>query len=332
MKAIHCAEWGPPDRLRLVELVDPQPKPGEVRVRVGAAGVNYPDALIVQKKYQVQPPLPFIPGAEVAGTIDEVGAGVTDRAAGQRVVAFVGLGGFAETVCVDARRTIPLPAGVGDEVAAGFTLTYATSQHALADRAQLKAGETLLVLGAGGGVGLAAVELGKLAGARVIAAAGTDEKLAACRAAGADALINYASADLRDAIKGITDGKGVDVIYDPVGGAYTETALRSIAWRGRLLVIGFAGGEIPRIPANLLLLKEASAVGVYWGEFAQRHPQDNARLLGDLMTWLAQGRLNPRAPKVFALADAARARGSAAAQGDRQAGAAAGIASARDAA
>ncbi|MGE5339653.1 MAG: NADPH:quinone oxidoreductase family protein [Gemmatimonadota bacterium] len=307
MKAMQCVEWGPPDRLRLAELADPQPKPGEVRVRVGAAGVNYPDALIVQKKYQVQPPLPFIPGAEVAGTIDAIGAGVTDRAIGQRVVAFVALGGFADMVCADARRTIPLPAGVSDEVAAGFTLTYATSQHALADRAQLKEGETLLVLGAGGGVGLAAVELGKLAGARVIAAAGTDEKLAACRAAGADELINYASADLRDAIKATTGGKGVDVIYDPVGGAYTETALRSIAWRGRLLVIGFAGGEIPRIPANLLLLKEASAVGVYWGEFAQRQPQDNKHLLGELMTWLAQGRLNPRAPKIFALADAPRA-------------------------
>lgn len=307
MKAIQCVEWGPPDRLRLVELADPQPKPGEVRVRVGAAGVNYPDALIVQKKYQVQPPLPFTPGAEVAGEIDAVGDGVTDRKVSQRVVAFVGLGGFAEKVCTDARRTIALPAGVSDEVAAGFTLTYATSQHALAHRAQLKPGETLLVLGAAGGVGLAAVELGKLAGARVIAAASTDEKLAACHAAGADALINYSTLDLRDAVKTCTGGKGVDVVYDPVGGAYTEPALRSIAWRGRLLVIGFTGGEIPKIPANLLLLKEASAVGVYWGEFAQRDPQSNARMIGELMMWLAQGRLKPRVSKAYWLADTARA-------------------------
>lgn len=307
MKAIQCVEWGPPDRLRLVDVADPQPKPGEVRVRVRAAGVNYPDALIVQKKYQVQPPLPFTPGAEVAGEIDAVGEGVTDRTIGQPVVAFVGLGAFAEKVCTDVRRTIPLPSGIGEDIAAGFTLTYATSQHALAERAQLKAGETLLVLGAGGGVGLAAVELGKLAGARVIAAAGTDAKLAACRAAGADALVNYSTHDLRDAVKSLTEGKGVDVIYDPVGGAYTETALRLIAWRGRLLVIGFAGGEIPRIPANLLLLKEASAVGVYWGEFAQRDPKGNARLIGELMTWLAQGRLKPRVPQAFALADTARA-------------------------
>jgi len=307
MKAIQCVQWGPPDQLRLVELADPQPKAGEVRVRIGAAGVNFPDALIVQKKYQVQPPLPFIPGAEVAGQIDAVGAGVDERKVGQRVVAFVGLGGFAEKVCVDARQTVPLPSAVSDEVAAGFTLTYATSQHALVDRAQLKAGETLLVLGAAGGVGLAAVELGKLAGARVLAAASTDEKLAACHAAGADALINYSSVEVRDAVRTLTDGRGADVVYDPVGGAYTETALRSLAWRGRLLVIGFANGEIPKIAANLLLLKELSAVGVFWGEFARRDPTGNAKMIGDLMTWLAQGRLRPTVSKVYPLADAARA-------------------------
>jgi len=269
--------------------------------------VNFPDALIVQKKYQVQPPLPFIPGAEVAGQIDAVGAGVDERKVGQRVVAFVGLGGFAEKVCVDARQTVPLPSAVSDEVAAGFTLTYATSQHALVDRAQLKAGETLLVLGAAGGVGLAAVELGKLAGARVLAAASTDEKLAACHAAGADALINYSSVEVRDAVRTLTDGRGADVVYDPVGGAYTETALRSLAWRGRLLVIGFANGEIPKIAANLLLLKELSAVGVFWGEFARRDPTGNAKMIGDLMTWLAQGRLRPTVSKVYPLVDAARA-------------------------
>ena len=261
MKAIQCQEWGGPDKLRLVEVPLPEPKAGEVRLRVNAAGVNFPDALIIQKKYQMQPPLPFTPGSEVAGTVDALGAGVTNLKPGDRVIAFVGLGAFAEYVCAPAAQTIPIPAALSDEVAAAFTLTYATSHHALFDRAQLKAGETLLVLGAGGGVGLSAVELGKLAGARVIAAASTDEKLAAARAHGADELINYSSADLRDSVKTLTDGKGADVVYDPVGGAYSEPALRSLAWRGRFLVIGFANGEIPRIPLNLLLLKEVSAVG-----------------------------------------------------------------------
>ncbi|MFN3566895.1 MAG: NADPH:quinone oxidoreductase family protein, partial [Burkholderiaceae bacterium] len=226
---------------------------------------------------------------------------------GTRVVAFVGTGGFAEYVCVNATQTIPLPAGVSDEVAAGFTMTYATSHHALADRARLKPGETLLVLGAAGGVGLAAVELGKLAGARVIAAASTDEKLAACHAAGADALINYSTLDLRESVRICTSGKGADVVYDPVGGGYTEPALRSLAWRGRLLVVGFANGEIPSIRTNLLLLKEASLVGVYWGEFAKREPTANARMIGELMTWLAQGRLKPRVSHVYPLHDTPRA-------------------------
>lgn len=306
MRAVVCSEWGGPDKLRVGELALPEPKTGEVRLKVLAAGVNFPDALIIQKKYQVQPPLPFVPGTEVAGTIDAVGEGVS-LARGTRVVAFVGTGGFAEYVCVNAAQTIPLPASVPDEVAAGFTMTYATSHHALADRAQLKAGETLLVLGAAGGVGLAAVELGKLAGARVIAAASTDEKLAACHAVGADALINYSTLDLRESVRTLTDGKGVDVVYDPVGGGYTEPALRSLAWRGRLLVVGFANGEIPAIRTNLLLLKEASLVGVYWGEFAKREPKANARMIGELMSWLAQGRLKPRVSRVYPLHETARA-------------------------
>ncbi|MFZ5539095.1 MAG: NADPH:quinone oxidoreductase family protein [Pseudomonadota bacterium] len=306
MRAVVCSEWGGPDKLRVGELPLPEPKAGEVRLQVRAAGVNFPDALIIQKKYQVQPPLPFVPGTEVAGTIDAVGEGV-HLAPGTRVVAFVGTGGFAEYVCVNAAQTIPLPAGVSDEVAAGFTMTYATSHHALADRAQLKAGETLLVLGAAGGVGLAAVELGKLAGARVIAAASTDEKLAACHAAGADALINYSTLDLRESVRTLTEGKGADVVYDPVGGGYTEPALRSLAWRGRLLVVGFANGEIPSIRTNLLLLKEASLVGVYWGEFAKRDPTANARMIGELMTWLAQGRLKPHVSHVYPLHDTPRA-------------------------
>jgi NADPH2:quinone reductase len=300
MKAVVCSEWGGPDRLHVGELPLPEPKPGEVRLKVLAAGVNFPDALIIQKKYQVQPPLPFVPGTEVAGIVDAVGAGAALQP-GARVVAFVGTGGFAEYVCADAAATVPIPPGVSDEVAAGFTMTYATSHHALFDRAQLRAGETLLVLGAAGGVGLAAVELGKLAGARVIAAASTDEKLAACHAAGADALINYSTLELRDAVKTLTAGNGADVIYDPVGGGYTEPALRALAWRGRLLVVGFANGEIPSLRINLLLLKEASLVGVYWGEFARREPQKNARMIGELMAWLAQGRLKPRVSHVYSL-------------------------------
>jgi NADPH2:quinone reductase len=307
MKAIQCVEWGGPEKLQLAECPLPSPAAGEVRIRVEAAGVNFPDALIVQKKYQVQPPLPFVPGTEVAGTIDAVGEGVSRLKAGERVVAFVGIGGFAEYVCASQAQVAPLPEGVDAVVASAFTLTYATSQHALAERGQLKAGETLLVLGAGGGVGLAAVELGKLAGARVIAAASSKDKLEAARRSGADELIDYAQGDLREAVKSATGGRGVDVVYDPVGGAYTAAALRSLAWGGRLLVIGFAAGEIPQIPANLLLLREVSAVGVYWGEFAKRDPAANRRLLAQLFGWLAEGRLRPVVSREYPLAETPRA-------------------------
>ncbi|MDZ7652239.1 MAG: NADPH:quinone oxidoreductase family protein [Burkholderiaceae bacterium] len=307
MKAVHCIEWGGPDKLLLADVPLPEPGSGEVRVKVVAAGVNFPDALIIQRKYQVQPPLPFIPGTEVAGTVDAIGAGVQQVRRGDRVVAFVGLGGFAEYVCAPASQVAVLPDGVSFEVAAAFTLTYATSHHALIDRAQLKSRETLLVLGAGGGVGLAAVQIAKVIGARVLAAASTDEKLAAAHASGADVLINYSRLELREAVKTLTDGKGVDVIYDPVGGAYTEPALRSIAWRGRLLVVGFANGEIPQIPANLLLVKGASAVGVFWGEFAKREPAANQMLMASLFGWLAQGKLKPQVMQTFALADAPKA-------------------------
>jgi len=303
VKAISCVEWGTPDKLRLVELPLPESRAGEVRIKVSAAGVNFPDALIVQKKYQVQPQLPFTPGTEIAGVVDAVGDGVQNLTPGARVVAFVGMGGFAEYVCAPATHVAPLPGGISDEVAAGFTLTYATSHHALFDRARLQAGETLLVLGAAGGVGLAAVELGKLAGARVLAAASTDEKLATCREHGADGLINYSTQDLRESVKTLTGGKGADVIYDPVGGAYTEPALRAIAWRGRLLVIGFANGEIPRIAANVLLIKGAAAVGVFWGDFAKREPKANAAMIIELFGWLAQGRLKPHISHRYALAD-----------------------------
>ncbi len=307
MKAIQCVEWGTPERLVLADVALPEPGADEVRVRVEAAGVNFPDALIVQKKYQVQPPLPFIPGTEVAGTVDAVGSNVKHLKLGERVGAFVGLGGFAEFVCAPAAMVAPLPPGVSTEAAAAFTLTYATSHHALFDRGQLKAGETLAVLGAGGGVGLAAVELGKIAGARVIAVASSEDKLTAARAHGADATINYGSDDLREALKAATAGKGADVIYDPVGGRHTEAALRSLAWRGRLLVVGFADGNIPQIPANLLLIKGASAVGVFWGEFARREPQANRAMLTELFGWLAQGKLKPHISQTYALADTPRA-------------------------
>ncbi len=307
MKAIHCIEWGGPDKLLLADVPVPEPKAGEIRIKVAAAGVNFPDALIIQRKYQVQPPLPFIPGTEVAGRVDAVGEGVKNVKPGDRVVAFTGLGGFAEYVCAPAVNVAALPEGISDEAAAAFTLTYATSHHALLDRAQLKRSETLLVLGAGGGVGLAAVQIGKLIGARVIAAASTDEKLAAAHEAGADALLNYSQLDLREAVKTLTDGKGADVIYDPVGGAYTEPALRAIAWRGRLLVVGFANGDIPQIPASLLLIKGASAVGVFWGEFARREPAANQLLMQSLFGWLLQGRLKPQITQSYALADVPKA-------------------------
>lgn len=307
MRAVRCVEWGPPEKLVVADIEVPEPKAGEVRVRVAAAGINFPDALIVQKKYQVQPPLPFTPGTELAGTVDALGEGVRGIAVGDRVLAYVGVGGFAEYACVPADLVAPVPRGVADDVAAAFTLTYATAHHALFDRGRVKAGETLLVLGAGGGVGLAAVDLGRLAGARVIAAASSVEKLHAARERGAEALIDYGREDLREALKAATRGRGVDVVYDPVGGALTEAAVRALAWRGRLLVIGFAQGDIPRIPANLLLLKEALAIGVYWGGFAQREPEANRAMLAELFGWLAAGRLQPHVSRRYALDDVPRA-------------------------
>lgn len=303
MKAIQCVAWGGPEKLRLVDGPLPAPAAGEVRIRVEAAGVNFPDALIIQRKYQVQPSLPFVPGTEVAGTVDAVGDGVTHFSGGERVVAFVGIGGFAEYVCASQAQVAPLPQAIDTAVAAAFTLTYATSQHALIERGRLQRGETLLVLGAGGGVGLAAVELGKLAGARVIAAASSADKLQAARGCGADELVDYTRTDLREAVKSATDGRGADLAYDPVGGDYTAAALRSLAWRGRLLVIGFAAGGIPQIPANLLLLRELSAVGVYWGEFAKRDPAGNRALMTQLFGWLAEGRLRPVVSKQYPLAE-----------------------------
>ena len=275
------------------ELPTPEPKAGEVRVAIRAASLNFPDLLIVQNKYQMKPPLPFVPGSEYAGVVDAVGTGVTHLKVGDAVAAVAGTGGFATHTCVNAALVMPLPAGFAFDDAAAFVLTYATSHHALLDRAELKAGETVLVLGAAGGVGTAAIQIAKAAGARVIAAASSDAKCELCTQIGADATINYTSANLRDEIKRLTDAKGPDVVYDPVGGDLVEPVFRSIAWRGRYLVIGFAQGGIPALPLNLPLLKGASIVGVFWGEFARREPQANARTLAALAQWYAQGLVKP---------------------------------------
>ena len=307
MKAVVCKAWGLPDTLVVEDVPTPQPKAGEVLIRIAAASVNYPDVLMIQKKYQIQPELPFIPGSEVAGTVAALGEGVTNVKLGDRVIAFVGLGGFAEQVVAKAAGLIPIPPELDDATAAGFTLVYGTSHHAVIDRGELKAGQTMLVLGAAGGVGLAAVEIGKVLGAKVIAAASTDEKLAVCKAHGADVLINYSTQDLRAAVKEATGGLGPDVIYDPVGGIYAEPAFRSIGWRGRYLVVGFANGEIPRLPANLMLLKGASMVGVFWGDHVRRDPKANAAAMREMMGWVAEGKLKPLVSARYSLADTAKA-------------------------
>ena len=307
MKAVLCKEWGPAESLVVEDVPARDPGPGEVRVRVKAAGVNFPDVLIIQKKYQMQPALPFSPGSEAAGEVIAVGAGVTHVKPGDAVMAYAGIGCFAEEVVAPADKVMKIPAGVSYEVAAAFTLTYGTSWHAIRDRAALQPGETMLVLGAAGGVGLSAIEIGKAIGARVIAAASTDEKLAVCREHGADATINYETEDLREAIKRETQGKGPDVIYDPVGGKFAEPAFRSIGWRGRYLVIGFAAGQIPSIPLNLALLKGASIVGVFWGDFTRREPQANLAGMKEMMGWLDEGKLRPHISGRYRLDEVTRA-------------------------
>jgi len=307
MRAVLCTAYGPPDSLRVQNIAMPTAVPDQAVVSVKAAGVNFPDVLIIENKYQLKPPLPFSPGSELAGVVETVGERVTNVKPGDRVMAIVGYGAFAEAVSVDAARLLPIPDGMDFVTAASFGLTYATGDHALRDRGDLKAGETLLVLGAAGGVGIAAIEIGKAIGARVIAAASSDDKLAVCREHGADAAINYAAEDLRERIKALTDGKGPNVIYDPVGGPYTEPALRSIAWRGRLLVVGFAAGEIPRIPLNLTLLKGCSIVGVFWGDFSRREPERFAASMRQLGRWFAEGKLKPHVSRTFPLERAADA-------------------------
>jgi len=307
VKAILCKAYGPPDSLVVEDIPSPVAGPGEVVVSVKTASVNFPDVLIIQNKYQLKPPLPFSPGSELAGVVKSVGDGVTHLRPGDPVMAITGYGAFAEEVKVDVNRLLPIPGGMDFVSAAAFGLTYATSEHALCDRGELKAGETLLVLGASGGVGIAAIEIGKVLGARVIACASTDDKLAICREHGADDTINYATEDLRERIKAITGGKGADVVYDPVGGTYTELALRSIAWRGRLLVVGFAAGDIPKIPLNLTLLKGCAIVGVFWGEFTRREPQRFLAAMDKLERWFAEGKLKPHVSATFPLERAADA-------------------------
>ena len=302
-----CTAYGPPESLAIADVPPPVAGPGEIVLSTRAASLNFPDLLIIQNRYQIKPPLPFSPGSEAAGVVSAIGEGVDTVEPGDRVMAFTTYGAFAEQVKTEARRVFPIPPGMDDAVASAFLLTYGTSDHALRDRGALKRGETLLVLGAAGGVGIAAIEIGKAMGARVIACASSPEKLAVCRAHGADEIIDYAREDLRARIRDLTSGEGVDVVYDPVGGKYTEPALRSLAWRGRLLVVGFAAGEIPRIPLNLALLKGCAIVGVFWGDFARREPERLAESVGRLTRWFGEGRIRPHISATFPLERAAEA-------------------------
>ncbi len=307
MKAVLCKAFGPAETLVLEEVASPEAKKNEILLEVHAAGVNFPDTLIIEGKYQFKPPFPFSPGGEAAGIVAAVGEKVSHVQPGDRVMALTGWGSFAEQVAVPGYNVMPIPASMDFASAAAFGMTYGTSMHALKQRANLQAGETLLVLGASGGVGLAAVEIGKALGARVIAAASSAEKLAVAKAAGADELINYSEVSLKDKVKELTGGQGADVIYDPVGGDLFDQAIRSIAWNGRLLVVGFASGRIPELPVNLTLLKGAAVVGVFWGAFAQRQPLDNAANFQQLFQWHAEGKVKPLVSQTFPLTQAAEA-------------------------
>jgi NADPH2:quinone reductase len=307
MKAMLCEKFGPPEDLVFKEVSDLIPSAGQVRISTEACGVNFPDTLIIEDRYQFKPDLPFAPGGEVTGIVDSVGDGVSQDLLGQPVMCMTLSGGFAEQTLCKAEDLIIRPSFMPSTVAAGFTMTYGTSMHALKQRAQLQAGETLLVLGAGGGVGLAAVEIGKQIKATVIAAASSTEKLNAAKNAGADHLIDYSQQDLRNALKDIVGKKGVDVVYDPVGGNMFEAALRSTAWGGRVLVVGFASGEIPKVPVNLALLKGCSIVGVFWGAFRLNYTKEDNENFKQLFAWYAQGKLKPFTSKTYTLNDAALA-------------------------
>lgn len=301
MKALLCRQYGPPESLSLEDIPTPQPGKDQVLIEVKACGVNFPDTLIIQGLYQFKPPFPFSPGSDVAGVVKAVGEGVKQYKPGDEVFAMTVWGGFAEAILAPAKVVFPKPPQMDYVTAASFLMVYGTSYHALKDRGKLKEGETLLVLGAAGGVGLTAVELGKLMGAKVIAAASTDEKLEVCRQYGADMTINYTTENLKERVKELTDGKGADVVYDPVGGPYSEAALRATAWKGRFLVVGFAAGDIPKIPLNLPLLKGCEIVGVFWGAFAQREMSENMANTMQLIQWFAKGQLKPHIHDTYSL-------------------------------
>lgn len=307
MKAALCKSLDGPDAIVVEDIAEPVPAAGQVIVRVKAASLNFLDTLVVRGKYQVKPTLPFSPASEFAGVVDALGEGVTTVKVGDRVFGFGTVGAAREKMLSPAAILVPIPAGVSDEVASGIAVTYGTGYYGLKDRAQLKAGETVAVLGASGGAGLAAVELAKIMGAKVIACASSEDKLAVCKSRGADVLVNYAKQDLREALKEATAGHGVDVVYDCVGGPYAEPAIRSMAWNGRFAVIGFAAGEIPKIPLNLLLLKSCSLVGVFWGASMQKEAKVNAANMRQIVSWVAEGKLKPHVHKVFPLDKTANA-------------------------
>jgi NADPH:quinone reductase len=307
MKAVVCSHYGPPEELEFVDVPEPQPGAGEVVVRIKAAALNFFDLLIIAGKYQVKPPFPFSPAAEFAGVVERVGAGVTDLKSGDRVMGSSGFGAAREAIAIAADRLVKIPDNLDFERAAGLTVTYATTLYGLRERGELKAGETLVVLGASGGVGLAAIEIGKIVGARVIACASSDEKLAFARSHGADEAVNYASENLRDALKRLGGARGIDVVYDPVGGNYAEPALRSLGWEGRYLVIGFAAGEIPKIPLNLVLLKSCDIRGVLWGGWTMRDPQGQRALMQEIVRWSADGKLSAHVHAVYPLAEITQA-------------------------
>jgi len=309
MKAILCRKLGGPETLALAEVAEPKPGPGEVSVRVAVAGLNFFDTLMLAGKYQFRPELPFSPGAECAGVIDALGEAVTQWRVGDRVAGFPGHGCCRERILVRADRLLRVPDGVTDEQAAGLIVTYGTSLHALKDRARLEAGETLAVLGAAGGVGLAAVEIGHAMGARVIACASSADKLALASAHGAEMTLDYASHDLKEGLRALTEGRGVDVIYDPVGGDLAEPALRAIAWQGRYLVVGFAAGTIPKIPLNLALLKGCDIQGVFWGSFVEREPETHRANMDRIFAWTKEGKLSAHVHGIFPLAETAEALG-----------------------
>jgi NADPH2:quinone reductase len=307
MKALLCKRYGGPDDLAVEDIAEPVAGPGEAIVDVRAAALNFFDTLIIAGKYQTKPAMPFSPAAEFAGVVKSLGPGVDGIKTGDRVLGYLGYGAARERVVVKADRLIPIPDALDFDRAAGLVVTYGTTLHALKDRAHIREGETLAVLGASGGVGLAAVELGKAMGARVIACASSDDKLAFAKKHGADDTINYATDDLKEALRRVTGGKGADVIYDPVGGAYAEQALRSIAWQGRFLVVGFAAGEIPKIPLNLALLKGCDIVGVFWGSFVERDPAGHRANTRQILDWVVSGKLSAHVQATYPLADAATA-------------------------